>query len=87
MHTLINMKKTFQKNMKLIKYSSLGPNSLQWDILPVLVLEPQSREEIPRETVASSQKNARGSCSGHPEVIINEQSLDSTFLCVFFKVD
>ena len=73
--------------MKHIKYSWLGPNCLDWDILPVLILEPQSREETLRETVASSQSDTRGGCSDHSEVKITEQSLDSTFSFVFFKVD
>ena len=74
--------------MKHIKYSRLGPKRLEWDILPVLVLEPQSREETPREKVPSSQSDTRGACSDHSEVkIITEQLIDSTFLFVFFKVD
>ena len=80
-------KENLSKNMKHIKYSWLGPNRLDWDILPVLILEPQSREETPRETVASSQSDTRGGCSDHSEVKITEQSLDSTFSFVFFKVD
>lgn len=80
-------KENLSKNMKHIKYSWLGPNRLDWDILPVLILEPQSREETPRETVASSQSDTRGACSDHSEVKITEESLDSTFSFVFFKVD
>lgn len=71
--------------MKRIKYLWLGPNRLEWDILPVMILEPQSREETPRETVASWQSDTRGGCSDHSEDKISEQSLDSTLLFVSFQ--